>query len=121
MRKRRVWRYYCDFCKKANCSSYAISQHELHCTMNPNRSCRMCKWQRNNKLTITEMKEALAISLNRLRFLVQCPACILATIRQSGESPYGKYDFEYGKEAETYWAKVREQWEKEQAEAVLYQ
>ena len=42
MRKKRVWRYYCDFCKKANCSQSAMRTHEAHCTNNPDRMCRMC-------------------------------------------------------------------------------
>ena len=121
MRKRRVWRYYCDFCKKANCSSYAISEHEKHCTMNPDRQCRMCQWQPKVKpLTVMEMKDALGVSFARLRFLVQCPACILATIRQSGKSPFNDYNFEYGKEAEAYWEHVKKKWEESEAHAAMY-
>jgi hypothetical protein len=120
MRRRQVWRYYCDYCKKANCSASSISNHEQHCTMNPNRTCRMCKWQpKQKRLTLTEMKEALAVSFARLRFLVQCPACILATVKQSGKSSYEDYQFQYGVEAEAYWVKVKEQWEKEEQNAIL--
>jgi hypothetical protein len=43
MRTKRVLRYYCDFCKKAGCSKFHMESHEKHCTMNPNRSCRMCE------------------------------------------------------------------------------
>ncbi len=42
MRRKRVWRYYCDFCKKSNCSGPAMKEHEIHCTNNPSRICRMC-------------------------------------------------------------------------------
>jgi|ERR1044072_785675 hypothetical protein len=120
MRKRRVWRYYCDFCKKANCSAHATSEHEKHCTMNPERQCRMCKWQpRAKKLSVADLKKELEVSFARLRFMVQCPACILAAIKQSGKSPYDDYHFEYGKEAEAYWEKVKQQWEKEAEQQIL--
>ena len=43
MRKKQVWRYYCDYCKKSGCSGGWIAKHEKHCTMNPDRECGMCK------------------------------------------------------------------------------
>lgn len=42
MRVKKVNRYYCDFCKKSNCSKHAMELHEKHCTMNPDRQCRLC-------------------------------------------------------------------------------
>lgn len=47
MEKKKVWRYYCDFCKKSNCSGAAMSKHEKHCTSNPDRECRMCETPRD--------------------------------------------------------------------------
>ena len=32
--------YYCEFCKRHSLSS--LISHELHCTMNPDRKCRLC-------------------------------------------------------------------------------
>jgi hypothetical protein len=43
MKVKKVNRYYCEFCKKSGCSGGHIAKHEKHCTMNPNRICRMCK------------------------------------------------------------------------------
>ena len=34
--------YYCDFCKKHLLTINSMKIHELHCTCNPNRKCRMC-------------------------------------------------------------------------------
>ena len=42
MYKKKKWRYYCDFCKKAGGSAGAMAKHEKHCTNNPNRYCRLC-------------------------------------------------------------------------------
>ena len=43
MRSKKVWRYYCEFCKKSGCSKYHIEKHENHCTANPNRGCGFCE------------------------------------------------------------------------------
>jgi hypothetical protein len=40
--RKQVWQYHCDFCKKKMYSSSAMSKHERHCTLNPDRECRMC-------------------------------------------------------------------------------
>ncbi len=41
MKKRQVWRYYCEFCGKASCSGGHMRRHEESCTANPERICRM--------------------------------------------------------------------------------
>jgi len=43
MKVKKVNRYWCDFCGKAGLSSGHMKSHEKHCTMNPNRECRVCK------------------------------------------------------------------------------
>lgn len=42
MRTKMVKRHWCDFCNKAGLSASAMARHEKHCTMNPNRACRVC-------------------------------------------------------------------------------
>lgn len=42
MRMKLVKRYWCDHCNKAGLSSRSMITHEKHCTLNPNRSCRVC-------------------------------------------------------------------------------
>jgi hypothetical protein len=46
---KKVNRYYCEYCKKAGCSAGHIRSHERHCTLNPNRECRMCDILQNGK------------------------------------------------------------------------
>ena len=110
MRKRRTWRYYCDYCKKANCSSYAISEHEKRCTMNPQRECRMCAQDNKKPKPMEILKPALAVGMYRLRALTRCPACILAAIRQSGKSAHDDYQFEYEVEFKKYSDDIQEEW-----------
>lgn len=42
MRQKKIWRYYCEFCKKSGCGKPQMRTHETHCTMNPDRICRVC-------------------------------------------------------------------------------
>lgn len=90
MRRKRSWRYYCDFCKKSGGSASSLSVHERHCTMNPGRECRMC--ERPRRLRIRDVAEAIGAALRNsaggleeLRSLAgDCPACMLSAIRLSG-------------------------------------
>ena len=43
MIRKKVWRYYCEYCKKAGGSGFHLKNHELHCTLNPNRECGLHK------------------------------------------------------------------------------
>ena len=42
MKRKKVWRYYCEYCGKAGCSGGHIAKHERFCTSNPHRECGMC-------------------------------------------------------------------------------
>ena len=42
MKTKKVNRYWCDFCNKAGLQAGAMRKHEKHCTMNPDRVCRVC-------------------------------------------------------------------------------
>lgn len=107
MRKKRVWRYYCDFCKKAGCSAYHLRNHEERCTMNPNRTCGMCKLLDQSQPALANLvalmpatvvkqegdcadwigwesnPEAQAALANLRKAAGNCPACILAALRQA--------------------------------------
>jgi hypothetical protein len=130
--KKQVWRYWCDYCGKAGLSGGHMKNHELHCTKNPNRYCRMChiiefdakplpdlleimkpaingwedsEWAFEGKTYNEEkMKEILADCMKRLREAADgCPACILAAIRQSN-IPVPCTDFDFKKECESHWS-----------------
>lgn len=112
MRKVKRWRYYCDFCKKSGGNS--LAKHEKHCTGNPNRECRMCNCNPPTAELIAAVGSGGPEGLERLRKAADdCPACILAGIRQSkinhpdpeiggGDGSY--IEFDYKKEAMTFWA-----------------
>jgi hypothetical protein len=123
MRKKKVWRYYCEWCKKSGCSAGHMKNHEKHCTNNPNRDCKMCSvsggYQEDIKTLIRVLKYE---GLNALRDkCFTCPACMLAAIRQSGlndakptedlienhkikEVREAVQGFDYNKEKAEYWA-----------------
>ncbi len=74
--------YYCDFCKKHSLASWAMKEHEKHCTLNPDRICRVCDNKDKN-----------------------CPMCkfskIRISIKNGGKTP--KEPFELEKEMKKYW------------------
>lgn len=91
MKKRRVWRYTCDFCRKTNCSGASIAKHEKHCCKNPARECRMCNttWPR------PELEPVLAqirdidedteadVTAQLAQAVAGCPACMLTAFLQA--------------------------------------
>ncbi len=117
MTKKKVWRYRCDFCKKANCSSASIRKHERRCTANPNRVCGMCQVVGNEQVNLaglialckTANKYNAERILRNLQELTEnCPACILAALRQSHNTEYfvnSNYAlrFDFKEECERFW------------------
>lgn len=84
-----VKKYTCDFCKKSKYTPQSMRLHEKHCTLNPDRKCRMCHFAHGSSTTpIGELLEIFGDgSDEKLKLLREhiddCPACILATIRQA--------------------------------------
>lgn len=78
MRSKRVWRYYCDFCKKSGCHSGHMREHEKHCVRNPERKCRRCAKTGSLQATREELLTAAAVGLDELRRASEgCPVCML--------------------------------------------
>ena len=103
MKKVQRWRYYCDFCKKAGQAGGHMKKHESACTLNPGRVCKMCvkmghvgQPQMASMLAILpappaemnwDAEEAFRVlveaAMPELRALTNdCPACIMAALRQ---------------------------------------
>lgn len=112
---KKVNRYYCEFCPKANCSAMSIRKHEASCTLNPNRKCRMCALMEGGETSAQPLpvliallpdsaafhtrdvsnftaaydvekafREAVDAAIPALRVAAaNCPACIMAALRQS--------------------------------------
>ncbi len=59
MRVKKVNRYYCDHCNKSGCAAGHMKKHEKHCTMNPDRECRMCKLLDVEQVPMAEMLSVL--------------------------------------------------------------
>lgn len=112
--------YYCDFCKKRSLRS--LEKHEGRCTGNPNRSCGVCgregkdlqpivdafkkRFIINSYFEVTEGTVYVVnwlvepTTLDEIRKSVDnCPACILAVLRQTGMNRhYFKFEFDFKKE-----------------------
>lgn len=94
MKRKQVWRYYCEFCKKSGCSGGHIRHHEEHCTANPDRKCGFHEhewWEGGPQPAMADLIAAINSGhdwdegMKALREVAEnCPACILAAIKQSG-------------------------------------
>ena len=131
MRTKRVNRYYCDYCKKSGCVARWIKKHEERCTMNPNRYCGFCHLrdlpQPDIKVLlailpdpdayktwcdytgeVTGFDACLGTSLDakmaKLREATEnCPACIMAALRQKGIPVPMANGFSFSKESQAIW------------------
>ena len=92
MIRKRVWRYYCEHCGKGGCSGGHIRRHEESCTANPARICRFHETRDERQpemaeliATVREHGDDAKGLMDALRDVADnCPACILAALRQSG-------------------------------------
>lgn len=132
MKTKRVNRYYCEFCTKANCSAPHMKKHEKHCTMNPSRECGVCGLLEQSPESLESLiailpdpadyaasehkgafDPALTYAANdalpRLREATNnCPACIMAAIRQAGIPVPMVNEFDWTKEMKDVWAEVND-------------
>lgn len=130
MRVRKVNRYYCDFCKKAGCAANHMKKHEDRCTMNPNRHCGMCAMLRKEQPQLSDLiatikkhcpdgywnnpnfddcnpYATIVKAVEEIRTITNCPACIHAALKQSGE--YAPQDcFDFKEECKKAWAEFNE-------------
>jgi hypothetical protein len=113
MKVKTVKRYYCEFCGKGGQSASHMSRHERGCTLNPNRVCGFCNEVGEDQKTMPELMAIMAkaeinvvtddivegfrwtsSTLTNEKEILKaledatgnCPACMLATIRQSGHA-----------------------------------
>ena len=125
MTRKKVWRYYCEFCGRAGCAGGHIAAHERSCTANPNRICGFCREARGEQKPIADLIAALTscgsdleAGVKALRDAAEaCPACMLSAIRQSemqrqtvtpaaGEWEYVHVPFDFKRECASFWADV---------------
>ena len=136
MKRKKVWRYYCDYCKKAGCSGGHLKKHEERCTLNPNRFCGMCSLLEQEQPDLKKaiellpdpeeykdrtgygtffvyreeaLVEVVEKAMIKLRdFTDNCPACILAALRQKGILVPLAKSFDYEKESKEVWAEFND-------------
>lgn len=129
-----VKRHYCEYCKKAMSQRPAMEKHEKHCTLNLNRSCRMCDviGEHNDIKTLLAMipnqiitKENCVIFeidydqvsneseiLQAFREMKEkannCPACILAVLRQYRKENDRMYiPWDYKENVDAFWSEQK--------------
>jgi hypothetical protein len=106
MTREKVWRYRCNYCDHANCSASAVSKHERGCTRNPNRVCGMCKaagFLQKPMVLLSPLAEPSRGWGFLREVTANCPACMLAGIRQSPYEALYIFDFDYRAEHKRFW------------------
>jgi len=122
MKEKLVKQYKCDYCGKKQLRKHTMVIHETYCTLNPNRSCRMCLIltgvdtppKISFKLPVPDYqnisdfgtnltnKGVLDNALIQLREATDnCPACILSAIRKTG-SHTSEYGFDFKEECNRF-------------------
>lgn len=112
MKTKKVNRYYCDFCGKGGGAAGHMRRHEERCTLNPQRVCGMCSFAEFAPKPLAELvallpdpehyekhndefdydyydglDEAVELIWDDFKGAADdCPACMLAAIRQAGVS-----------------------------------
>lgn len=137
MKRVQKWVYYCDFCRKRSMSASSITRHEASCTLNPNRVCRVCKMtpfvddghkqtpmvfllevlptielvndQYGADIYPAEDQRAVVAAIPKLREVAgNCPACMLAALRQKKIPVPMATGFDFTEEMKTVWGRVNE-------------
>jgi len=119
MRTKKVNRYWCDFCNKGMLSAGGMRNHEKHCTKNPERACKVCGliggYTRPMNELIAVLPSSVAYHADYENFELHrklfddteaampklreatdnCPACIMAALRQANipVPMVGSFDF----------------------------
>jgi hypothetical protein len=95
MKERKMTRFFCDYCKKSTGQRAAMTKHEAGCTLNPGRFCQMCKFADGKHAKTIDLIAAARTGLDALKELAgECPACILAGIRQLRKAEPSGWDDE---------------------------
>jgi len=90
MIEKQITGYYCSYCRKFGRSKHAMKKHELHCTMNPQRVCRICALpdqepQAPTRKLLKSLDIQGGVDIDTLRATANgCPICMFSAIRQSG-------------------------------------
>ncbi|ACG60324.1 hypothetical protein phiPLPE_02 [Iodobacter phage PhiPLPE] len=140
MRERKLTAYYCDYCNKRGLSKFYMTRHEKHCTLSPERSCRLCdahnadlikdamellpgipdvnqdEWHEKLIIdggSVTKLENDIEAAMPAMyRAVDYCPACMLAAMRQSGATKFRAYT-DYKEDVKEWWsAKDTERQEK---------
>lgn len=114
MHQAKRWRYYCDFCKRANMQKASMAKHERGCTLNPNRICGLCAHRDFRAKPIADLLSAFENGGWKAvgELTENCPACILAAIRQFNKAhpdideQIWPEDFDFKKEMTSFWNDV---------------
>ena len=121
--------YYCGYCKKYFLRKDSVLNHELHCTLNPGRHCKLCgctnifptiakylvryRWVERNGFQWVEWMDLFGNNNEPVKLedilddVDRCPICTLAVLRICGLHHYETgIEFDYKKALNDWWTEV---------------
>ncbi len=118
MKVKKVYRYYCDHCKRNKGTRESMRIHEERCLKNPDRWCPVCEDLGGHKSVIDYIEKhgipnwqddaEIENSRNAILDLVDdCPACALAGMVQTGCNSFD-FQFDYESAINKYLKQKRE-------------
>lgn len=141
MKTRTVTQYICEHCGKRGLSSGHMKKHELRCTKNRHRVCGVCKMLEHEQPNMGDLlallpepkdhmsygewhsgledgdciSSAVEVCLPELRKAAgDCPACIMAALRQKGIPVPCAIGFDFTKEMQAIWTDINDAREAEE-------
>jgi hypothetical protein len=122
MKSKLQMRHWCEHCKKSGAQRAAMLKHEMGCTLNWQRKCRMCEAGGEAQVPADELQAAFDEGgFKGLRDACsQCPACTLTVLRkahskQAGEwaegdicstDDDGQYKYDFKADCKDFWSAV---------------
>lgn len=102
MKRRKVWRFNCEFCGKGHFKEQKGLAHERRCVQNPDRICEFCErhsFPQQPLAVLTALLDAEGLDVDKLRVAAQgCPMCMLAAVMSVNKAEgwrRGSEDFWY--------------------------
>lgn len=106
MKKRKVWRFNCDFCHRGWFKEQKCLAHEDVCVQNPHRVCGFCERHRiihqPLSILINLLENVYGLDIDRLRYAAhECPMCMLAAVMacnkragsKRGDEEFWEFDY----------------------------
>lgn len=118
MKRKKVWRFNCDFCHRGWFKAQKCLAHEEVCVQNPDRVCGFCerhKIVQQPLFVLIALLEERGLDVEYLRYAAhECPMCMLAAVMACNKKAQSKrgdeefWDLDYRGEMKRFDEKLQD-------------